>query len=55
MTVDKISEVLRYCASHCDTEDETAFLSWVAEKFALEIARENVAFDMSGFLRSCGH
>lgn len=28
-----IQDVLSYCASHCDNDEESALIAWVEEKF----------------------
>jgi hypothetical protein len=33
-------ETLRYCANHCDTDEERALVRWVAEKFGEQFYRD---------------
>lgn len=45
-----IADTLRYCAAHCDSDEESRLVEWVTEKFADELPRTNRSFDRGRFL-----
>jgi hypothetical protein len=47
-----IAETLRYCDAHCDTDEETALVAWVAEKFGERLALAHPRFDVARFLKA---
>ncbi len=44
-----IARALAYCEAHCDSEDETGVVRWVAETVGLHLKAEHPRFDSGRF------
>jgi hypothetical protein len=50
-----LADTLRYCLAHCDTDEETGLVDWVAQHITDALTRDVQRFDRSGFVHRTHH